>query len=211
VHRASKHCYASFWKAHYMRLKDSLIYRDILGTGIAFTVLLTATVLQLYHQGRIWWCACGQPFLWAGDIWSAHTSQHLFDPYSLTHVLHGVVFCGIILLAFPRLPLSWQLWMATGIEAFWEILENSQFIIHRYRTVTIGLGYEGDSIANSLSDISCCAFGFILAYYLGLRRSLAFFAVTELILLVWIRDNLTLNVLMLTWPIDAIKAWQMVH
>jgi hypothetical protein len=192
-------------------MKYFVINREKLLPGIAFIVLLLATMYQLHNQGRILWCACGRPYLWEGDIWNAHTSQHLFDPYSFTHVLHGVVFCGLASLAFPRVALIWRLWIVTAIEALWEILENTQFIIRRYREVTIGLGYEGDSIINSMSDIGCCALGFFLAQYLGFRRSLVLFAVTELVLLFWIRDNLTLNVLMLIWPIDAIKAWQMIH
>lgn len=194
-----------------MRIKYVTTDRNVLWPVIAFTLLLSATVFQLHNQGRIWWCACARPFLWAGDIWSKHASQHLFDPYSFTHVLHGVVFFSLLSLAFPRVRLVWRLWMAIGIEALWEILENSQFIIQRYRTATIGLGYEGDSIANSLGDILCCAIGFIVARHLGLRRSAVFFVATELVLLVWIRDNLTLNILMLIWPIDAIKSWQMIH
>lgn len=126
-------------------------------------------------------------------------------------MLHGVLFFALLSLVFPKIKLVWQLWIAVAIECLWEIVENSQFIIQRYRTVTIGLGYEGDSIANSLSDISCCALGFFIAYRLGLRRSAVFFVATEMLLLFWIRDNLTLNVLMLSFPIDAIKAWQMVH
>jgi len=101
--------------------------------------------------------------------------------------------------------------MATFIECLWEVIENSEFIIHRYREVTISLGYEGDSVINSLGDIGCCIFGFFLAHYLGLRRSLLVFAATELLLLLTIRDNLTLNVLMLVCPVDAVKAWQMIH
>ena len=93
----------------------------------------------------------------------------------------------------------------------WEIAENSRFIIQRYREATIGLGYEGDSIINSIADIVCCGIGFMLARRLGWRRSAILFVVTELILLVWVRDNLTLNVLMLLHPVEAIKSWQMVH
>jgi len=178
---------------------------------LAFAVPLIATVFQLYNQGRIWWCACLHPFLWDGDIRSSHNSQHLFDPYSFTHVLHGVLFCGLVWLAFPRIRFIWRLWMAVCIECLWEILENTQFVIQRYREATIGLGYEGDSIANSMSDIACCTLGFLLAWHLGLRRSVVFFVVIEFVLLVWIRDNLTLNVLMLICPIDAIKSWQMIH
>lgn len=174
-------------------------------------LVCTITVFQLHNQGRIWWCTCGHANLWAGDIWTSHNSQHLFDPYSFTHVLHGVLFCGIIVWLFPRLPLVWCFFITVCIEAGWEVLENSQFIIQRYREATMALGYEGDTITNSMGDILCCAVGFYLARYLGFRWSIVLFIVTELVLLFWIRDNLTLNVLMLIFPIDAIKAWQVIH
>lgn len=187
------------------------IVRSRLWSWIAFALILVGMVFQLHHQGRIWWCACSRPFLWDGDIWSSHNSQHLFDHYSFTHILHGVLLCGLLWLLIPRVRLVWRLWAATLVEALWEILENSRFIIQRYREATIGLGYEGDSIANSIGDVACCAFGFLLAWRLGLWRSVMVFVVTELVLLVCVRDNLTLNVLMLIHPIDAIKSWQMVH
>lgn len=119
--------------------------------------------------------------------------------------------CGLISLIFPRMRIGWQIWTATLIESLWEILENTQFIIQRYREATIGLGYEGDSIVNSLGDIWCCVLGFLLAKYLGLKRSIILFFIVEILLLVMVRDNLTLNVLMLIHPVDSIKAWQMVH
>jgi Protein of unknown function (DUF2585) len=153
----------------------------------------------------------GSPFLWVGDTWSKHTSQHLFDPYSFTHVLHGVMFYGLVSFVIPQMPFVWQLWIVTGIEALWEIFENTQFIINRYRSVTIELGYEGDSIVNSLSDIGCCVIGFILVQYLGFWWSLTLFVVIEFVLLFWVRDNLTLNILMLVWPLEAIRSWQMMH
>ena len=174
-------------------------------------MVLAGAIYQLHNQHRIWWCACSRPFLWDGDIWSAHNSQHLFDPYSFTHILHGVIMCGLISLIFPRMKIGWQIWTATLIESLWEILENTQFIIQRYREATIGLGYEGDSIVNSLGDIWCCALGFLLAKYLGLKRSIILFIAIETLLLILVRDNLTLNILMLIYPIDSIKAWQMVH
>lgn len=173
--------------------------------------ILAAAVYQLRSQGRIWWCACGKLNLWAGDIWSSHNSQHAFDPYSFTHVLHGIVFYGITVRLFPRMSLAWRLCLVIGLEALWEVFENTQFIIQRYREATIGLGYEGDSIVNSLADILCCAIGYMLARYLGFRWSLVLFVVTELALLFWVRDTLTLNVLMLIYPINAIKSWQMIH
>lgn len=185
--------------------------REALLPGLSIAAIVALTAIQLHRQGRAVWCACGQLNLWAGDIWSLHNSQHVLDPYSFTHVLHGVLLCGILAWLWPRLPLVWRLTATVFLEAFWEIMENSRFIIQRYREATIGLGYEGDSIINSIADIVCCGIGFALARHLGWRRSVILFVVTELILLVWVRDNLTLNVLMLVYPIEAIKSWQMVH
>lgn len=173
--------------------------------------LMSAMIFQLRRQGRVWWCACGQFNPWAGDIWSAHNSQHLFDPYSFTHLLHGVLFCGLAAWLLPRVSWTWRLVLALGWGALWEVLENSPLIIQCYREATIGLGYTGDSIINSLGDVFCCALGFMLARRLGWWHSLMFFVIVELTLLFWIRDNLTLNVLMLIYPMEAIKSWQMVH
>ena len=187
--------------------RDAVIRK--IAPWLAVVAILIVMVLQLHRQGRVVWCACGQYFPWAGDIWSSHNSQHFFDPYSFTHVLHGMIFCGLLVWLFPRLSVAWSLSLAVLIEAGWEVLENSTFIIQRYREATIGLGYEGDSIANSLADILCCAFGFVLARRLGLWRSVLVFVVVELVLLFWVRDNLTLNILMLTFPVKAVKTWQM--
>ena len=186
--------------------RDAVIRK--IAPWLAVVAILIVMVLQLHRQGRVVWCACGQYFPWAGDIWSSHNSQHFFDPYSFTHVLHGMIFCGLLVWLFPRLSVAWSLSLAVLIEAGWEVLENSTFIIQRYREATIGLGYEGDSIVNSLADILCCAFGFVLARRLGLWRSVLVFVVVELVLLFWVRDNLALNVLMLSFPIEAVKKWQ---
>lgn len=107
------------------------------------------------------------------------------------------------------MPLLWRLCIAVGIEAAWEVFENSEMVIQRYRETTISLGYDGDTIVNSVSDIVAMGVGFMLAYKLGFRWSLILFIVVELVLLVWIRDSLTLNIIMLIYPIDAIKQWQM--
>src|SRR5947209_7050197 len=105
--------------------------------------------MQLRRQGRRWWCACGQPNLWSGDAWGPHNSQHLFDPYSLTHVQHGLIFCGLLAWAWPRMSLAWRLFVAVLVEASWEVVENSQFVIERYRSATAAQGYQGDTVANS--------------------------------------------------------------
>jgi hypothetical protein len=178
---------------------------------VALVALLTAATFQLRHQGRNWWCACGQHFLWVGNIWSSHTSQHLLDPYAFTHVLHGFLFFWLLYLLVPRIPKLWQLSLAIGLEAIWEVFENTEFTIQRYRETTLALGYFGDSVANSLGDLAMCGLGFLLAQRLGLRRSFVVFALTELVLLIWIRDSLLFEVLMLIYPIDWLKAWQIGH
>lgn len=180
----------------------------LLGPTLVCAVVIFATAVQLYHQGRRWWCACGEWSLCSGDAWGSHNSQHLFDPYSLTHVLHGVLLWTILVIALPRLPWLWRFALAVGLESVWEIFENSAFVINRYRSVTASLGYEGDSIFNSLGDILSCAAGFWLSSRLGYRKSLLFFLVIEFVLLIWIRDSLALNVVMLLYPVDAIRVWQ---
>lgn len=175
---------------------------------LAIVVVLVGTAYQLRSQGRLWWCSCDYLLLWSGDAWSSDNSQHLLDPYSFTHVLHGFALCGLLALVAARLSAVWQLWVAVSIEAVWEVVENSQFVIRRYREETAALGYQGDTIVNSLADIVLCGLGFVLARHLGLRRTLAVFAVVEVVLVLWIRDSLLLNVLMLIYPVDEIRAWQ---
>jgi hypothetical protein len=178
---------------------------------LAMLLVVMATVVTLSFQGRVAWCSCGGISPWTSDIWSSHCSQHLFDPYSLSHILHGLVFYALLAWLCPKMPSAWRLCLAIVLEAGWEVIENSEFTIQRYRTATMALDYMGDSIANSLGDIFCCGLGFLLAKRLGGIKSLALFLGVELVMLAWIRDNLSLNVIMLICPIDAIKAWQMMH
>jgi hypothetical protein len=175
---------------------------------LAIVLVLVVTAYQLRSQGRLWWCSCDYLLIWSGDPWSSDNSQHLLDPYSFTHVLHGFIFCGLLALIVPRLSPVWQLWLAVSIEAVWEVVENSEFVIRRYREETAALGYHGDTIINSLADILLCGIGFVLARHLGFRRTFALFVLTEVGLAIWIRDNLSLNILMLIYPIDAVKEWQ---
>ncbi|HSL01438.1 MAG TPA: DUF2585 family protein [Rubrobacteraceae bacterium] len=175
---------------------------------LAVVVVLVGTAYLLRSQGRLWWCSCGYLLLWSGDPWSSDNSQHLLDPYSFTHVLHGFMLYGLLALTAQRLPTAWRLWLAILIEALWEVVENSEFVIRRYREETAALGYQGDTVVNSLADILLCGLGFVLARHLGFRRTLTLFVVTEVVLAVWIRDNLSLNILMLIYPIDAVKEWQ---
>ena len=178
---------------------------------LAICVLLLVTALLERSQGRLWICSCGRILLWAGDVWSSDNSQHWLDPYSFTHILHGFLFFWLIVGLLPRLSFAWQLCLAILIEGAWEVVENSAAIIDRYRAVTVSLGYTGDTIVNSLADIVICGLGFWLARQLGWRRTLVIFIVIEVVLLVWIRDGLLLNLLMLIYPIDVVRTWQSVH
>jgi hypothetical protein len=175
---------------------------------LAMAAVLVLTALELRHQGRRWWCACGRPTPWSGDAWGPHNSQHFLDPYSFTHVLHGLLFCGLLAWALPWVAPLRRLCLALGLACLWEVWENSAFVIERYRAATAALGYEGDTVANSMGDVLSCGVGFLLALRLGLWRSVALFLVTEAVLLLWIRDDLLLNVVMLIHPVRAIKAWQ---
>ncbi|HEX8069677.1 MAG TPA: DUF2585 family protein [Pyrinomonadaceae bacterium] len=178
---------------------------------LAALLVAAGAATLLHQQGRAWVCACGRVRVWTGEAWGADTSQHLFDPYSLTHVLHGVLFCGLLALMLPRLATRWRFALAVAAEALWEVVENSETVINRYREATAALGYHGDTVVNSLGDIAACAAGFWLAARLGWRRALVLFALVELVLLVWIRDSLLLEVLMLVHPVEAIKTWQAGH
>ena len=170
-------------------------------------MLGTAVLLRLL--GRVWWCECGQWFVASWDIWSRHNSQHLIDPYFFSHVLHGILFFPLLAFWSNKLSLSVRYRLVMLIEAFWEVLENSPFIIERYREGTIALSYFGDSIANSMFDLLACCLGFVLAAKLRPWQSVAVFITTEVIMLLAIRDNLFLNVLMLIAPLDIIREWQM--
>ena len=172
-------------------------------------IVIVVSAVLLVWQGRVWWCQAGDYSPWAWDIWTTHNSQHIIDPYAFTHVLHGILEFWLIGLVFSRMPLAWRLFLAVLIESTWEVAENSSFIIERYRTVTLSLDYFGDAIINSLADILCCAAGFAIAYKLKFWKSLALFLATEAILIVWIRDSLVINIIMLIYPIEALKVWQM--
>jgi hypothetical protein len=174
----------------------------------AIVLLFAAAALLLRLEGRLWLCACGSIRAWSGQICSADNSQHFLDPYSFTHVLHGFLFFWLIAWLLPRLKANWQLVLAIALEAGWEVFENTNFIINRYRSETAALGYNGDTVVNSFGDILCCLIGFVVARRLGLRRSLIVFAVLELVLIFWIKDSLLLEIVMLVAPVDAIRAWQ---
>jgi hypothetical protein len=179
-------------------------HRVLLVVGL----LTLGAIVYLRLQGRVWWCACRALKPVSLHVASQHNSQHLFDAYSLSHMLHGILFFGALWLFRRRLWLPARAIIATSIEIAWEMLENSPIIINRYRANTMALGYSGDSIVNSLGDILSFVLGFYVARKLGLWWSIGIFLGVELLMLFLMRDNLTLNVLMLLWPIDAIRKWQ---
>jgi hypothetical protein len=173
----------------------------------AFATAVMALVLSL--EGRIWWCKFGDARIYVNEAWgSSHTSQHFFDPYTFTHVLHGVLFFWITGWLFEKLENRWRFLIAVIAEAGWELVENSSYIIQQYRENTASLDYFGDSVANSVGDVLACAAGFWVAVRIGRWRSLAFFLIVEAALLFFIRDSLLLNVVMLVYPLEWVKTWQ---
>jgi uncharacterized membrane protein YjdF len=174
--------------------------------AILGVIVLTAMIL--HAMGRTPLCTCGDIRLWAGDVHSPDNSQQIADWYSPSHVIHGFLFFLMLQWLLPRVTAGWRLAIAVALESGWEILENSPIIIERYRQATIAIGYTGDSILNSISDIAMMAAGFLLAGRLGTLRTLLLALALELLTLAVIRDNLTLNILMLAWPVDAIRVWQ---
>lgn len=172
----------------------------------AAIAVLTAVIL--YLMGRVPYCDCGTIKLWHGVVKSAENSQQITDWYTFSHIIHGFIFYAALWWLKPE----WSLWQrfaaAMAIECAWEIAENTPMVIERYRAATIALDYFGDSILNSMSDVTAMALGFWLASVLPVRATVAIGLGFEAFTLWAIRDNLFLNVLMLLTPIDAVKAWQ---
>ena len=174
---------------------------------LAFAILAAAAAILL-AMGRNPICTCGTVDLWVGSRDSPKTSQMLADWYSLSHIVHGLLFYAGLWLVARRWPVGRRFILALLIEASWEVIENTPMVIDRYRATTAALGYTGDSVINSLSDILMMALGFLLARKLPVRASILLLVALELVPLFVIRDNLTLNVIALIAPSHAIQAWQ---
>jgi hypothetical protein len=176
--------------------------------GAMGLIVIAITTAAVRLEGRLWRCRCGELRIWVSDVHSEHCSQHLLDPYSLTHVLHGVGFClSWWLVGFGRSS-RLSLLLTIAAECAWEVLENWPMIIERYRSQTAALGYEGDSVVNVLGDLASCVAGWVMASKLKWQWTVSIWIAIELLLLFWIRDNLLLNVLMLILPLEGLKQWQ---
>jgi hypothetical protein len=159
-------------------------------------------------MGQVPICKCGYVKVWHGVVFSAENSQHISDWYTFSHVIHGFAFYGLLWLVGRRWSLGVRLVLALLLESGWEILENTDMVINRYREVTIALDYYGDSVLNSVCDILAMALGFFLAWRLPVWVTIALTIFLELFVLYFIRDNLTLNIIMLLYPLDGIRTWQ---
>ena len=175
--------------------------------GMAAAIFAIAASTEL-AMGRKLWGISGEPGLWSGDINSSHNSQFVADPYSFTHITHGVLFYGLFCLLAHRFPVRSRMLMTLAAEGAWEIFENTDFVLDRYRAATISLNYYGDSVVNSMSDILFCLVGFWLASRLPARLSVLWVIEVETLLAVTIRDSLLLNIIMLIHPVPAILHWQ---
>ena len=176
---------------------------------IATLAIVAAAASIELAMGRVPICTCGYVKLWHGVVNSSENSQHITDWYTFSHIVHGIGFYAFLWLVARRLPPGARFVIAVLLEASWEVLENTPLVINRYRAATISLDYYGDSVLNSMSDIVAMMAGFAFARKARVWASAAVVVGLETMMAVVIRDNLTLNIVMLIHPFDAIRRWQM--
>jgi hypothetical protein len=178
---------------------------SVFGVGAAIFAIAASAE---FAMGRKLWGIGGKPGFWSGDINSSHNSQYFADPYSFTHITHGILFYGLFYVLARRFTVRSRFLMTLVVEAAWEIFENTDFVINRYRATTISLNYYGDSVVNSMGDVLFCLIGFWLASMLPARIAAFTVILMETMLALAIRDSLLLNIIMLIHPVPAILHWQ---
>ncbi|RFZ86944.1 DUF2585 domain-containing protein [Shinella sp. WSJ-2] len=188
--------------------KEFRVNRSVQNSLLIVAAFIAVTATILYTMGQPLICKCGYVKLWHGVVISSENSQHLSDWYTPSHIIHGILFFGLFTLFLRKTDINVRLVLSLIVECAWEILENTDMIINRYRESTISLDYFGDSVINSSADILAMVVGFFLASRLPVWASVAIVIVFEATTTYLIRDGLTLNILMLVWPLEAVKTWQ---